>query len=284
MHPCMSTNCTHVCTNIHAFDMNPPLHACAVYITHDAMYHNPPLLPIQPHRPLSVHTSSSPSVWGSDSIRWTAAGLICLSGSWTGLILDKSAHSSILITTILGKKLKLIQEHGSHCCRVNSGQAAASPGFISCLWAGAICRKQPPTLCAFINLAEIMWFSLSQPCRSAHVYEFSWKAQTLHTLVLFLDRADTHSMTWHSGNTSLCRVSVFYLQFPGKFRYNFLNAAVNDKEMSKGNGNHSKLFLKLWIWLLSCQTLSICLVVLIKFAFMISNSWVGGWNINLWKQ
>lgn len=90
-------------------------------VNHDAMYHISSSLSVYKHR----CTSSGPSVcpWSSDSIRSTDADLIWFSGSsCMGLILDKSAQSSVLITTILGKKLKLIQEYGSRCCccRVNS--------------------------------------------------------------------------------------------------------------------------------------------------------------------
>lgn len=129
------------------------------WISHNAMYHISRLSP-------SIHPLVH-LLWSSDSIRWTAAGLIWLSGSWMGLILDKSAQSCVLIATILGKKLKLIQEHGSCCCRVNSRQARLR------LASFPVCEQEPfgrswlsDSLSAVINLAEIMCFSLSA-CRSA---------------------------------------------------------------------------------------------------------------------
>lgn len=91
-------------------------------------------------------------------IRWTAAGLIWLSGSWTRLILDKSAQSPVLITTILGKKLKLIQEHGSCCCRRKQPPSSASFPVWEQEPFGRSSRWLSDSRSAFINLAEIMCF------------------------------------------------------------------------------------------------------------------------------
>lgn len=160
------------------------------WLSHNAKHHISPSL--------SVYTSSGPSVWpwSSDSIRWSAAGLIWLSGSWTALILDKSTQSLVLITTILGKKLKPIQEHGSRCCRVNSRQARLR------LASFPVCEQEPfgrssrclsDSLSAFINLAEIMCFSLSRlslclsasPCPSFH--QSVWISPNALSIITFLD-------------------------------------------------------------------------------------------------
>lgn len=79
-----------------------------------------------------IHLSIHPSIQSvclsvrqtSDLVRWGAAGFICSSGSWTGLIQDKPVQIWILITTILSKMLNLIQEHGSHWWENNSPSIA----------------------------------------------------------------------------------------------------------------------------------------------------------------
>lgn len=127
------------------------------------MFHISPLYPsIRPLVHLFAREAATPSdevlqVW-SDSL---AAG--------RGLILDKSVQSPVLITAILGKKLKLIQDHGSRCCRINGRRARLR------LASFPVCEREPfgrssrwlwDPLAAFINLVEIMCFSRSA-CRSA---------------------------------------------------------------------------------------------------------------------
>lgn len=142
---------------------------------------------------LSAYTSTGPSVcpWSSDSIRWAAAaaaaaGLIWLSlaagQSWSWISLKSKLHPN---NNHFGQKVETNPRTQLPLLPGKQPPNAASPGFISCLWAGAIWTKQPLTLefslslSAFINLAEIMCFSSLRlsisafPCRSPSIFSVS---------------------------------------------------------------------------------------------------------------
>lgn len=123
----------------------------------------PPLyLSIHPLVHLFVREAATPS----DELLLTISDSLAAGRGWSWISLAKPP---VLMTTILGKKLKMIQEHGSRCCRVNNRQARLR------LASFPVCEQEPfgrgsrwlsDSLSAFINLSEIMCFSLSA-CRSA---------------------------------------------------------------------------------------------------------------------